>query len=463
MSHPGWQAVSVLVIAPFVERSFFERLLNDLAPVRLLVLVDDGCRPDDITMLARLSKSGTEVQTALGGVRGLMHAKIMHIAWRTTAGNRAHTLVCGSGNATGAAFAGGINAELFCKVRLTAAKHHDTIRWAERVSAAVVAACTGAATRIDEHPDVELARGVSMRLPSMRIKPADARIGSFDLWLQRGFIVAEYRPNPEFLRISVDLRERLPPGNLERRVLALGFETTPTKRLTLPYVETENGGSGGGERWKGRYFVWTQLGAWCSASCRKERGRVFVKAGRKGRVRTLGRLALLKDQTQLEHAKARHLDRLEGLWSTLGEDAGRYLASSRGGLDRKHYGDRFEERVRHDLTLADDDVFQERYISGCEIIDVPRFRADEAAWGAFVASFAEQLHIEDMRRRSMSALYRHVRSGLSGIVDGPFEDPIKLVKALRRNWTKQVNGDEGTRMPLGELVDGYHRPRKPRA
>lgn len=456
LSRLGWQALSVLVVTPYVERSFFSRLLSDLRPARLSVVIDDSCRPGDIEMVRSLGSSGTTVEVALGVARGLVHAKIFHVAWRTSGGNRAYTLVYGSGNATGAAFDGGVNAEMMCRAKLTAKRHAAVIRWADNVRDAVRAAGQGRPTLIEPHPDLELADGIVIRLPNMRVKPCDAREDSFDLWLQRGHIVSEYRSDPAFMRISIELLADLPPSALERSVNELGFETAPRRRLTRPYVPIP-AGTGGNERWKARYFAWTQLGAWCSASCRAERGHLFVKAGHRGRLQALERLRLLADPILLDQAKARHIASLERLWSALGRNARTYLASVDGGLNRGQYSHQFTDLVKHHLALADDKEFCNRYVTGCEVIDVPRFRDDVAAWRAFVTSFARQMHVESMKLRSHSLIFLRMREALSSMADDPFRDPSKLVSTLRARWNSMLDLEGHGRVRLGRLIDDYHR------
>ena len=456
LGRPGWTALSVLVITPYVGRAFFERLLADLRPARLSAVVDGNCRPGDMDMIRSLGSDGTVVEAALGRVRGLVHAKVYHVAWLTPGGTRAHTLVYGSGNATRAAFGCGGNAEMMCRARLVARRHAAAIRWAEGVRTAVTAACDGRRTRIGPHPDVRLAEGIVVRLPAMWVEPADAPAGSLDLWLQRGHIVSEYRPDPGFLRISVELLKDLPPGALERSVNALGFETAPRRRLTRPYVPIPGGG-GGDERWKARYFAWTQLGAWCSASCRAEHGHLFVKAGHRGRLQALERLRRLADPMLLRQGKARHLADLERLWSALGRGAATYLRSAGRGLDRDHYAGQFEALVRHHLVLADDPEFRDRYVTGCEVIDVPRFRDDARAWRAFVTSLARQLHVEGMKRRSNSLLFQRMRKAFAGVADDPFQDPSELVATLRGRWDTTLDVDGNGRDTLGRFMDAYHR------
>src|SRR5208282_3728820 len=145
LARPDWTAKSVLIVSPYVERKFFKRIVRELRPATLAVVIDDGCRPEDVTMILALARQRTQICVALGSARGLVHAKIFHVEWLTPGGQCRHTFVYGSGNATRQAFDGNINSEVMCKVRLTAANHAPILDWAERVS---TAASTGAPNRV---------------------------------------------------------------------------------------------------------------------------------------------------------------------------------------------------------------------------------------------------------------------------------------------------------------------------
>lgn len=48
---PDYVAETVLVITPYVESSFFEELVSRATPERLVVVIDDGCRREDLTTI----------------------------------------------------------------------------------------------------------------------------------------------------------------------------------------------------------------------------------------------------------------------------------------------------------------------------------------------------------------------------------------------------------------------------
>ncbi|GJE19554.1 hypothetical protein AIGOOFII_4305 [Methylobacterium marchantiae] len=448
----------MLVVTPYVEGKFFRRLVRDLAPGMLTVVIDDGCRPEDIRMIQALRSKGQQIQVALGGATGLMHAKVFHVEWETPGGRSAHSLVYGSGNATRQAFEGDINAELMCRARLTAVHHRPILQWTRAVRDAVASIADGDA-RVEGVRDVALADGIVVRLPTIVVKDATTKAGNFDLWLQRGRLAAAFRPDPSFLRVHINLHSDLPPGTLEQTVLDLGFETQRTRRLGIPYLRTGgllDGGTEGHGHWRSRYFALTHLGDWCSAACHAERKHQFRKAGHVGRARTLALLNGLKDPSRRNRTRARYLDRIEGLWTALGPDAKTYLSSNGGRVDLERYGRLFEQRVDYDLTRAADEEFRTRFIDGVEIIDVPRFRVDTRAWNAFVESFARQLRMEDMKRRSVSLIYRRVSAALGVRLTDPFENPLHAVKLLRKHWNHEIQDDDGEPTTVGAYIDGYH-------
>lgn len=458
LARPDWKARWVLIVTPYVEGEFFKRLVGDLRPDLLTVVVDDGCRPEDISMVKASASKRTAVQVALGGAPGLVHAKVFHIEWETPGGQRAHSLIYGSGNATRQAFHGGINAELMCKARITASNHKPVLDWVRGVRDAVGRAAYGDVA-VEAARDVWLADGVVVRLPAIKVKDAAGKASNFDLWLQRGLLAAAFRPDASFLRVHINLLAELPPGTLEQTIQQVGFETPRTRRLSIPYlegVEDVEDGSDGGAKWRSRYFALTQLGDWCSRECRAKRGHLFRKAGHEDRTRILALLEGMDDAAARELTRERYLSRIERLWAALGEDAALYLRSSGNGVDLSLYAGLFEQRVDYDLELAEDEEFRQRFVDGVEIFDVPRFRVDAAAWNSFVESFARQLHLENLKKRSVSLIYQRIDSALDGLADYPFEDPRKLVKALRRHWNTRIDDGYGEKTTVGEYIENYH-------
>src|SRR3546814_571769 len=106
-----------------------------------------------------------------------------------------------------------------------------------------------------------------------------------------------------------------------------------------------------------------------------------------------------------------------------------------------------------DLELVTDPEFLARFINGCEVIDVPRFRMDIVGWRSFVESFARQLHLERMKK-SRSLVFQCIKDALGDNEDA-FE-PDKLIMLLRSKWNKIMEENEGEKITFGEYVERYH-------
>jgi len=200
---PGWKAEDVLVVTPYVEKQFFELLADGLRPRRLSVIIDDGCRVDDIDMVTEaVSRVGgrpaSGLRCVLGSAPGLMHLKLFYIVWRTPGKRTARTLIFGSANATRQGFGGSVNAELIASCSLAMGRHAEVIEWCD---AAIAAARSRGHSKVAAARDVELGKGMRLRLPALTVGRRKSALASFDLWVQRGWLLSEYRPDP-ILRVS---------------------------------------------------------------------------------------------------------------------------------------------------------------------------------------------------------------------------------------------------------------------
>lgn len=295
-SRQGWKAVDVLVVAPYVEKEFFERLAKGLRPRRLSVIIDDGCRVGDIGMVTEaVSKIGgataSGLACVLGSSPGLMHLKLFYIVWRTPGKRAARTLIVGSANATKQGFGGSVNAELIASCRLTNGLHAEVIAWCD---ATIAAARSKGHTRVAAARDVELGKGLRSRLPALSVGRKKSALTSFDLWVQRGWLLSEYRPDPGFLRIPINLAKGLSQTEQQRLVTDSGFLVPTKKRLTFPYALPEGHVASDVDdedvdedeeiaNSRRKFFVWTQLGEWCSEECHALEHRHFTKKDYEGR------------------------------------------------------------------------------------------------------------------------------------------------------------------------------------
>jgi hypothetical protein len=242
-----------------------------------------------------------------------------------------------------------------------------------------------------------------------------------------------------------------------QRIQRSGFEIPMLERLRIPYIQAIGGEADGdalGGGWLSRYFVWTQLGFWCSDTCFRKESSRFKRKGHEQRLENLRLLKELKASGPKEKARSRFLTGIDELGSILGEEASSYLKTHDGMVDHKTYQTSFEQRLARDLALADDTEFQDRYINGCEVIDVPRFRTDATGWRSFVDSFMRQIHVESLKK-SRSYIYNSIYNALVDEDDGIFDDPEKLLEAIRSAWNEMIEDDDGEDVTVGEYIDRY--------
>jgi hypothetical protein len=288
-----------------------------------------------------------------------------------------------------------------------------------------------------------------LRLPGLTVGRLVPELSNLDLWIQRGYLLSEYRPDPSFLRVPIPLARSLAQPEQARIAATLGFATPQTKRFNYAYLDSletsslysdlgdDDEDDDGVANWRRKLFVWTQLGDWCSEACYNEHQEQFRRRGFAERQERLERLEELRTAAALADARDRFLGALSDLWSALGADAPTLL-HGRSGIDLGHYRTSFDQRVARDLELADDEEFRKRYIRGYELVQVPRFRNDIAGWREFVNSFARQLCLDETRGRSQSKLMQAVREAFdnAGEDEATFEDPEHLLTALRKIWQR---------------------------
>lgn len=466
---PGRKAETVLVVTPYVEQEFFERLIADLKPKNLHVVIDDGCRREDLQMIkdcVDASKRKVVMTCVTGSAPGLVHMKLFYIVWRTEAKRTARTLVFGSANATRQGFGGRINAELIASCRLTKARHSHIIEWCDGV---VAATTSGEERLIEPARDVDLGTGLQLRLPGMRVGRDRPALSNFDLWIQRGYLLSDYRPEPSFLKIIVRLKQPLAPSQESQIVTQSGFDVQVNKNLTYHYAgsrdpldgEAEPAELADGEvgNWRRRLFVWTHLGEWCSEACHRENEGRFRRRGYEDRFALIQSLGKLEAAAAREEAREAFLDAIAGLWDRLGNAAGSFLEGVEA-VDRAHYARIFDDRVARDLELIDDPEFRQRYLTGYELAQVPRFRTDIAGWREFLESLTRQLCLDHMRGgRSQSLFLKAVRESIQAAGKGSsvLEESGTLLTFLRTTW-RDSRKRPGTLSKPAIILEAYHTP-----
>lgn len=466
---PGWKAVDVLVVTPYVERQFFTRLAEGLRPRRLSVIIDDGCRLDDVNMVTKAvsevdGRSVSGLRCVLGSAPGLMHLKLFYIVWLTPGKRKARTLIFGSANATKQGFGGLLNAELIASCALTIARHAEVIAWCD---AAIVASRSKGSAVVPAARDVELAKGIRLRLPRLTVGRKKSAMASFDLWVQRGWLLSKYRPDPSFLRIPIHLGKGLSQTDQERVAATSGFFVPAKKRLTFPFAvpegQTASGAEdygddddGNGGNWRRKFFVWTQLGEWCSETCYNAEHHHFRQKGYEERYAKLRRLEDLRSDDVRDVERARFLRALATLWIDFRDDAAELLRGA-DTLDEEYYAQLFDNRLARDLELVADEEFRNRYLSGYELSQVPRFRPDVRGWRDFIDSLVRQICLDGVRKGSQALLPRAIldTAELVGSGENIFDDPRDLLDLLKRVFEKGEAGNAAM-AKAATLITRYH-------
>lgn len=315
--------------------------------------------------------------------------------------------------------------------------------------------------------DVELGKGMRLRLPALTIGRPRVELASFDLWVQRGWLLAEFRPDPGFLRIPIHLGKALSQTEQERLVATSGFAVPAKKRLTYAYalpegadgerhLQDEDEGDEGGN-WRRKFFVWTQLGEWCSQACHEAEHAHFYRKGLEKRQARLFTLKTLRTASIRERERSLFIASLSTLWQQLGDDASALLRGA-DSIDMAYYGQQFDQRVERDLALVDDREFRKRYLSGYEVSQVPRFRPDVRGWSDFVGSLVRQICLDGARRNSQARLPRAVLEAAESIEcdDDLFDKPGELLALLREIFEGGQRGDPAM-AEAAKIIGRYHR------
>lgn len=459
----GWRVEKMLIISPYVEQRFFAELLDRLRPKHLHVVIDDGCREGEMELVRRAVEERAKgskfprLHLRQGTALGLVHAKLFYVCERSTTGRLRRSLVYGSGNATEQGFHGGINAEAIATCRLFETNHRDAIEWFESVVAA-----TEKTRRINIEAlrDVQIAKGCLLHLPGFAVRGSSSKSSSFDLWLQRGRLLSVYRPEPSFLAVPIALKKALPADILAQQTEKAGFKTPLRRQLRYPYLaeatvleaeEEENNGASVGH-WRRRYFTWTQLGDWCSEGSYEECQSQFVRSGSEDRQAAVDALRELGDRRKISRVADGFVSAIENLWSLYGGRAVEYLRGGKHGPDIAFYRTELKKRVDRDCVWASDREFVQRFVSGFELTEVPRFRSDPIGWEEFSLSLCRQLLL-DLRKARQTSLLSKTVIDLSEQAEEA-GSAAELLATLRKLWQLKIDPtDDET---FGQSVAKYH-------
>jgi hypothetical protein len=309
------------------------------------------------------------------------------------------------------------------------------------------------------------AKGMHLRLPAITVGREVAAISNFDLWIQRGYLLSSYRPDPSFLRVHVPLAKALPRAEQARLAVSAGFEVPETKSVRHQYIDDGSSAEDPGDdgsveshdigNWRRKLFTWTHLGEWCSEDCFVAHQTEFRRRNHEKREAAIGQLRGLRVDETRAAARNVFLIKINMLWEALGDQAP-HILRGRQEVDLRHYEKAFEERVERDLQLIGDEEFVSRYVAGFEFVQVPRFRNDVIGWRQFVDSLGRQLALDETRGRSQSKLLGAVRDAIDGSDEDQIalREPQALIAFLRAVWQSDAGGKDG---PAAEIANYHER------
>lgn len=128
-------------------------------------------------------------------------------------------------------------------------------------------------------------------------------------------------------------------------------------------------------------------------------------------------------------------------------------------MDRACYEEMFDERVTRDLVLIKDSEFKHRYLTGYELTQVPRFRADISGWKEFLKSMTRQLCLDDARAGSNHSFFlKAVRESIdaAGEDNSVFKESSSLLEFLRKTW-RYSERRPGTLSKPALILAAYHK------
>lgn len=435
----------MLLISPYVESRLFAQLMIRLKPKKLFVVLDAGCRRQDISMIKKECREAELVIASARSTR-LTHIKLIYIEERPNL-NLKSRIITGSANATWQGFSGENSEALLTSPTSRAS---SVSLWAKSV---ITAMESGSWHNISECNE-ELS-AVTIFLPILKLQPLEKSLTEFDSWVQRGYLLTPHARENTFLQIPVPLKQPLPTGDIGERISSVGLVITPTRSLSYKYLRQvslpeEDSNQRKPPLWKTRYFTDTRYGAWCSDDCFDERQGSFLRRDHAAVERALDQLKNLRDEASMRETVGRFTSTLQALWKKLGNEASKYLHDTHK-LNEDRYVHAAKEKIQRDLHNAEDKDFRTRLLAGFYIAPVPRFREDIDNWEAFVNTLATMLATSyRTKKRSNSKLLSAFLNAIDLAGEEKAEvlvDSESSLLALRRYFASEE---------LSKILRNYH-------
>ncbi|NMF98945.1 hypothetical protein GPA27_16320 [Aromatoleum toluolicum] len=417
---------SVTVMGPYPTADFILSI-NDLKPKELVLYADDGVPDDVLQDISSAFPARGRTRLKLQRVapekgNGLVHAKVYLFEWKNgDANNSTQTKRCvlvGSANASMQGFS--LHAETFLATRVfTQSDLSGVLHYFDdlRSKGAVPAAC------------FDLNGSGALWLPAVKVVPKST-VDSFDAWLRRGILCHRYEGDQSFGKLSVRLKKPLPVGvEAEAFVKSEFSRESESTKLVRPYVQLEVDIVDSAPPWRAQYFVETYFGFWASDDCYEnlKRENIIFGKGQRKRALVLEEISQSGPEVQ-ETWISEMLERVSQAAEMLGDSAVEYLDMKNGRLNERAYRESARKKLMRDMTLSNNSIFRQRYLSGYDFQRVPALNEH---FDGFVESLCNTLLAGVRKERPKSKLV-HVLKYFDGIID--CEDSEALREWLRDAW-----------------------------
>lgn len=449
-----YRVESMVVIGPYPSTGFFNGDGGFFASRRtkaatVTLVADDGWPVKRLEEVSKLfqkpySRRKIRVLRASEGAN-LVHVKAYYIVWKhRKAKTRRRTLLLGSANASSQGF--GQHSESFVAINLAAVKDADQ-------RAAVRSYFESIQAVGDERTEDVIAsiwfwigKGelswASLPPLSVRTFDGDLTPRAFDAWVRRGTLCHKYQPDSLFGKIRLQLEKPLPPGEFEPLLQESGFAMEGNRKsIVTTYGAASDDGVDADKAakkpaWLRSLFVETLYGYWTSEQCHSSLEMRFRAKGHSKRARRIDSIRKGGETTSTVEAWVKSaVDAARSLRSKIAEKYGpeaadRYFVKQ-GTADEwlPVFEEAARRKVERDSRRARDPEFIKRYVSGYELVPVPRMGEDIAR---LVESLCETLALKLSGASLQSQLAATLRTLCGSSVEGI--DAKDLAKVIGEQW-----------------------------
>lgn len=255
----GLRLEQLTVVSAYAGIDWFHALERELKPGGVRVILDQGAPRSLLDGIRDAIPSSRLESIQVGIAARLMHAKIYACRWSASGRTRPiHTICIGSANASPQGFLSPGNAETWLGARIYPTKDVELFRWLSQLDGT---------EREVRSASVTLDR-VQIDLPSFRVVDPAKPAGTFDAWLQHGWLCQPFEPHPEFACFDIPLEATPPMGDVGLALGEAGLFPHGPRSVRVAYLgkaaRAPDARKGPTPNWRSALFVETTLGGWIS-------------------------------------------------------------------------------------------------------------------------------------------------------------------------------------------------------